>query len=446
MMFGAMKMHSHTLIRNLEKTAELKSVVEVKHSSSISVIVVLVVVLVGSSSSISVSSISIVVVVVLVCSSSSSSVFRFLGGFLRGLVLGLVLGVTRVCVGVFWVYGFLRGFLGGYTMDVITSSAFSIDNDSLNNPKEPFVANVKKLLDFDFFSPMLLIGALFPFTVPLLEKMNFAIISSSVVEFFFAILQKIKDERGTQDHKSRVDFMQLMVDSQTPEKAEAPEGEEITRGLSDHEIFSQSIFFILASYETSGTLSFFFYNLATNPEEMRKLQEEIDRTFPDEASVQYNAVMGLDYLDAAIKESMRLYPVAARLERVCKKTVEINGLTIPKGTIIIIPTLPLHRDPEYWPDPETFKPERFTKENKERIDPYVFMPFGSGPRNCIGMRFALVLMKLVIVQILRRFDVNVCDETKVPLEFGLHTFLSPKDPIKLKFTPRANTTSHCSES
>ncbi|KAL7851844.1 hypothetical protein SRHO_G00176290 [Serrasalmus rhombeus] len=277
--------------------------------------------------------------------------------------------------------------------------------------------------------------------------MNVAFFPTSATDFFCAVLQKIKAERVAKDHKSRVDFLQLMVDSQTPEKVEAQQG------LSDHEILSQSISFIFAGYETSSsTLSFFFYNMATNPETMKKLQEEIDQTFPDKTPVQYDAVMSMDYLDAALNESLRLYPVAARTDRVAKKTVEINGVNIPRGTTVMIPIYPLHRDPEYWPDPDTFNPERFTKENKESIDPYMYMPFGAGPRNCIGMRFALVSMKLAIVEILQRFDVNICDETKIPLELGNDAFLSPKDPIKLRFTPRANSksddfcNSNCSKS
>ncbi|KAI4889689.1 hypothetical protein NFI96_008016 [Prochilodus magdalenae] len=361
-MFGIIKTHSDTLVRNLEKTAKLKS------------------------------------------------------------------GVN------------LKQLFGAYSMDVITSSAFSVDIDSLNNPKDPFVTKVKKLVDFDFLSPLFLIGALFPFTIPLLEKMNFSFFPVSETDFFLAVLKKIKADRVANNHKSRVDIMQLMVDSQTPEKAEYQQAEEIKKGLSDHEILSQAVSFLFAGYETtSSTLSFFFHIMATNPKAMKKLQEEIDETFPNEAPVQYEELMGMDYLDAAQNESMRLYPVTGRLDRVCKKTVEINGVTIPKGTVVMIPTFSLQRDPEYWPDPETFKPERFTKENKEHIDPYMFMPFGSGPRRCIGMRFALVTMKLAIVQILRRFDVSVCDETKVPLELGIGGFLTPKVPIKLRFTPRANS-------
>lgn len=107
---------------------------------------------------------------------------------------------------------------------------------------------------------------------------------------------------------------------------------------------------------------------------------------------------------------------------------------------------------------------RFTKGNKELIDPYMYMPFGLGPRNCIGMRFAQVTMKLAIVEILQRFDVSVCEETQVsrrigslvaggrvfirsltltfscssqvPLELGLNGLLAPKDPIKLRLKPR----------
>uniref|UniRef100_A0A671R932 Cytochrome P450 3A n=1 Tax=Sinocyclocheilus anshuiensis TaxID=1608454 RepID=A0A671R932_9TELE len=294
----------------------------------------------------------------------------------------------------------IKEFFGAYSMDVVTSTAFSVDIDSLNNPKDPFVTNIKKMLKFDLLNPLFLITALFPFITPVLEKMDFAFFPTSVTDFFFAALKKIKSER-------RVDFLQLMVDSQTAGK------EHTEKGLSDHEILSQSMIFIFGGYETtSSTLSFFFYNLANNPEAMKKLQEEIDQTFPDKAPVDYEAVMNMEYLDAALNESLRLFPIVGRLERVCKKTVDINGLLIPKDMVVMIPTFALHRDPDYWSNPESFKPER-SGRNKESIDPYMYMPFGLGPRNCIGMRFAQVSMKLAIVEILQRFDVSVCDQTQV---------------------------------
>ena len=94
-----------------------------------------------------------------------------------------------------------------------------------------------------------------------------------------------------------------------------------------------------------------------------------------QAPAQYDAVMNMEYLDAALNESLRLYPVGNRLERFCKKTVEIGGLTIPKGTVVVVPTFPLHRDPEYWPEPDTFNPERYeAKEDETESDALLRYP------------------------------------------------------------------------
>ncbi|XP_027026681.2 cytochrome P450 3A27-like isoform X2 [Tachysurus fulvidraco] len=330
----------------------------------------------------------------------------------------------------------IKEFFGAYSMDVVTSTAFSVDIDSLNNPKDPFVTNIKKMLNFNFLHPLLIAGAMFPFIAPVLEKMDFGFFPIAVTDFFYASLQKIKSERVAQNNKKRVDFMQLMIDSQKSDKNEL-NSKDTNKGLNDHEILSQSMIFVFGGYETSSSaLSFLFYNLARYPETTKKLQKEIDEIFPNKAEVDYDAVMNMDYLDATLSESLRLYPVIFHLERVCKKTVEINGLTIPKDTVVLIPTYNLHRDPEFWPDPETFNPERFTKENKKSIEQYAYMPFGLGPRNCIGMRFALVAMKLAIVEILQRFDISLSEETKVPLKMKNGGFLISEEPIKIIFTPR----------
>uniref|UniRef100_A0AAY4B9K4 Cytochrome P450 3A n=1 Tax=Denticeps clupeoides TaxID=299321 RepID=A0AAY4B9K4_9TELE len=333
----------------------------------------------------------------------------------------------------------MKECFGAYSMDVVTSTAFSVDIDSLNNPKDPFVTNIKKMLKFDFLNPLFLLIAFFPFLGPVLSKMEVSFFPTAVTDFFYAALQKIKSERKVNSHKNRVDFLQLMVDSQGSDKEG---GHGVVKGLSDHEILSQSMIFIFAGYETtSSTLNFLFYNLATNPDVMKKLQEEIDEVFPNKAPVQYDALMKMEYLDSVLNESLRLFPVAARLERACKKTVEIHGVTIPKGVVVMVPTYALHRDPDFWTDPESFKPERFSKENKESIDPYVYMPFGAGPRNCIGMRFALVVIKLAAVELLQRYSFVTCEETQVPLELDFQGLLTPKKPVKLKMVPRDSKSS-----
>uniref|UniRef100_A0A673ZYC7 unspecific monooxygenase n=1 Tax=Salmo trutta TaxID=8032 RepID=A0A673ZYC7_SALTR len=330
----------------------------------------------------------------------------------------------------------VKEFFGPYSMDVVTSTAFSVDIDSLNNPSDPFVSNVKKMIKFDLLNPLFFLVALFPFTGPILEKMKFSFFPTEVTDFFYASLAKIKSGRD-----SRVDFLQLMIDSQ--KGSDTKTGDEQTKGLTDHEILSQAMLFIFAGYETSSsTMSFLAYNLATNPHVMTKLQEEIDTVFPNKAPIQYEALVQMDYLDCVLNESLRLYPISPRLERVAKKTVEINGIVIPKDCVVLVPTWTLHRDPEIWSDPEEFKPERFSKENKESIDPNTYMPFGAGPRNCIGMRFALIMIKLAMVEILQSFTFSVCDETEIPLEMDKQLLLMPKRPIKMRLEPRSNTSSN----
>ncbi|XP_038141277.1 cytochrome P450 3A30 isoform X2 [Cyprinodon tularosa] len=326
----------------------------------------------------------------------------------------------------------LKEFFGSYSMDVVTSTAFSVDIDSLNNPADPFVTNIKKMLKFDFLNPLFLAVAFFPFLGPVLEKFEFSFFPASVTDFFYASLRKIKANREGSKDKSRIDFLQLMIDSQKNSEVQQE------KSLNDHEILSQSMIFIFAGFETSSSsLTFLAYNLATNPEVMKTLQEEIDATFPNKAPVQYQPLMEMEYLDSVINESLRLFPIAPRLERVAKASVEINGLVIPKDMVVMIPTWPLHRDPEMWPEPEKFKPERFSKKNKDKIDPYTYMPFGSGPRNCIGMRFALVMIKLAVVEILQQYSFSVCKETEIPFEMDVQGLLAPKRPIQLKLVPRS---------
>uniref|UniRef100_A0A667I3Y6 unspecific monooxygenase n=1 Tax=Lynx canadensis TaxID=61383 RepID=A0A667I3Y6_LYNCA len=151
----------------------------------------------------------------------------------------------------------------------------------------------------------------------------------------------------------RVDLLQLMINSQNSKEMDTH------KALSDLELVAQSIMLIFAGYETTSTsLSFLVYELATHPDVQQKLQEEIDATFPDKAPPTYDALVQMEYLDMVLNEALRLYPITGRLERVCKRDVEISGVFIPKGAVVMVPTFTLHRDLDLWPEPEEFCPER----------------------------------------------------------------------------------------
>ncbi|XP_029012837.1 cytochrome P450 3A40-like [Betta splendens] len=329
----------------------------------------------------------------------------------------------------------VKEVFGPYSMDIVASTAFSVDIDSINHPSDAIVTNIKKLVKFNFTNPLIVLVVFFPFLVPIFDKLNLSFLASDQLTYFYNFLKKIKSDRTKNEHKSRVDFMQLMVDSQISESK--GDNTSSQKGLTDHEILSQALVFIFAGYDTtSSTLGFLAYNLATHPDVQKTLQEEIDKTFPQKRHPSYEALMQMEYLDMVLNESMRMFPVGSRIERMTKATVEVNGVSIPKGTIVMVPVYPLHNDPTLWSEPELFKPERFSKENKDNIDPYAFLPFGAGPRNCIGMRFAVLTMKLAIVEVLQNFTFVACEETEIPLTLGNNIFAAPKNPIKLKLLPR----------
>ncbi|XP_041603078.1 cytochrome P450 3A12-like isoform X1 [Vulpes lagopus] len=212
--------------------------------------------------------------------------------------------------------------------------------------------------------------------------------------------------------------------------------------LSDLELVAQSIIFIFAGSDTtSSCLSFLMYELATHPDVQQKLQEEIDATFPNKAAPTYEALIQMEYLDMVLNETLRLYSIAGRLERVCKKDVEISGVFIPKGTVVMVPTFILHRDQNLWPEPEEFQPERFGRKNKDSINPYTYLPFGTGPRNCIGMRFAIMNMKLALVRVLQNFSFKPCKETQISLRINTRGIIQPEKPVVLKVEPRDGSVS-----
>ncbi|KAF5918225.1 hypothetical protein HPG69_002867 [Diceros bicornis minor] len=191
----------------------------------------------------------------------------------------------------------------------------------------------------------------------------------------------------------------------------------------------------------------------------RSVQEDIDVTFPNKAPPTYDTLVQMEYLDMVLKESLRLFPIAGRIERVYKKNMEISRVFIPIGTVVMVPTFALPQASEFWPEPEEFHPKRdrllwfsyfinlfssgsrFSKENKDSINPYLYLLFGTGPRNCIGMRFAIMNMKLAVVRMLQNFSFKPCKETQIPLKLGPQGLIQPQKPIVLKVESRDGTVS-----
>ncbi|XP_008319716.1 cytochrome P450 3A27-like [Cynoglossus semilaevis] len=326
----------------------------------------------------------------------------------------------------------VKQFVAPFSLDVVTSASFGIEANALNDPHDPMNVHLEKIVNFKVW-PFLLLK-IFPFIGFLFKLLKLDVLPMKSLDYFYDTIQRLKDQRSTDD-SSGVDFLQVMIQSQIPETEIKREQDQPSEGLTEHEILSQAFIFIYGGYETTSvTLTNTLYNLATNPAVMNKLQREIDGSLPADSPVPYEALLRLQYLDQVICESLRLMPPLPHLERVCKKNLQINGVTIPRGTPVVVPVNVLHHDPRFWTKPGLFRPERFDKDSDEEVNPYAYMPFGLGPRNCIGLSYAVLVVKMVLVRLLQRYNVEPCSETMIPLEFNWKA--QPLRPIKLRFVPR----------
>ncbi|XP_072319762.1 cytochrome P450 3A56-like [Eucyclogobius newberryi] len=305
----------------------------------------------------------------------------------------------------------VKGVFGSYSMDVMGSCILSVDMDVINTPSEALMQHANDWLGVAFFS-----------------RKSFT--------FFKSIVEKIRRDRNDCADETRADLLQYLTRVQAGHKLK---GETYQQVLSDHELLCQLVMFVVGGFDTSAsTLTFVAYNLALNPAAMSRLQDEINDTFPNDSVVEFAVSLHRrEYLDCVLNESLRLYPPIARTDRVAKETVSIKGITIPKNMVVMVPFYALHRDPELWPEPQEFRPERFSKENRQKIRPYSYMPFGVGPRNCVGMRFAQAAVKLALVDVLRRYSFSVCEETEIPLEMNPQGLMGTVRPIRLRIQQRS---------
>ncbi|XP_013415692.1 cytochrome P450 3A29 [Lingula anatina] len=210
-------------------------------------------------------------------------------------------------------------------------------------------------------------------------------------------------------------------------------------GLTKEEIKNQSVLFLLAGYETSNTLmQFLLYELAMNPSIQDKLLAEIDEQYEENEVPTYETVTRLIYLDMVISETSRLYPISALfISRRCMESCVVSGISIPEGVTVQADVWSIHRDPDVWGDnPDTFDPERFSLENKVNRHPLAWIPFGAGPRNCVGMRFALMEMKITLVRMLQKYTINKSVNTPEKLTLREGGAIVPLEHIVLSMERR----------
>ncbi|XP_063776868.1 cytochrome P450 4V2 [Pseudophryne corroboree] len=187
---------------------------------------------------------------------------------------------------------------------------------------------------------------------------------------------------------------------------------------------------------TAAALNWSLFLLGSHPEVQEKVHKELDDNFgKSDRPLTMDDLKKLRYLEAVIKEALRIFPSVPFFGRTTTEECTIRGFKIPKDVNVVIVPYALHRDPEYFPEPEEFRPERFLPENASGRNPYAYIPFSAGLRNCIGQRFALMEEKVVLAAILRNFTVKACQKREDLCLLG-ELILRPQDGMWIELQNR----------
>lgn len=312
----------------------------------------------------------------------------------------------------------LRKVFGAYTMDVIGRCCFATKVDAYRNPNNQFATNVRRV-----FEPRLMFLIIF-LVLPrkLSQMLGMRMIPKEVNDYFIEATKHLIQERKSNGIKAN-DFLQLLIDAKhenatqddddDPNELHKPHklqdgnnNNSLSKGqLTDEEITAQTMIFFGAGYETTAILlQHLFYELGKSEGMQQELLTEI-KTLD---KIDYNSVNSLPLLDSIISEALRFYPPATITERLADADYVIRSkdgqtIKVEKGTVITIPIYAMHHDEDNFENPQVFDPKRFLPENRHKIHPCAYLPFGQGNRNCIGMRFALLEAKVIICRLMLDF-------------------------------------------
>ncbi|XP_055385920.1 cytochrome P450 6g1-like isoform X1 [Condylostylus longicornis] len=307
----------------------------------------------------------------------------------------------------------VKGIAQLFTIDVIASIAFGIDANSMSNPKADFLKHGREIFNFTRWRSFEF-SSLF-FLPDIVSFLNVKVFTEKSTHFLKSSFRHIMQERE-KSNMQRNDLIEALLQIRKQQKFEKDQN----KILDETSLIAQAATFFIAGYETSSTtISFALWQLTLNPEIQDRLRLEIKNVLEkSNGKLTYDLIHNMEYLNMVVQETLRLYPVLPFLDRIYKDpggkdyTLEpfCKG-SIKSGTPIHIPIYSIQRDENYFENPNKFDPERFTINNKKKIVPYSFMPFGVGPRNCIGERFGLLQTKIGLLYFLKSHKLEISERT-----------------------------------
>lgn len=285
-----------------------------------------------------------------------------------------------------------RDLMARYTTDFIGACGFGLDADSLNDENSPFRKLGMKIFNITFKRTVVIF---FKTIFPILFKET-KFLGQDLEDDILQLVNQIQKQRNFKP-SGRNDFIDFLMEWQQRGKIVVESLEQtnadgspksVELEMDDVLVAAQAFIFFAAGFETSSSAtSFTLHQLAYHPEVQRKAQADIDRVLTKyNGKLSYDAIKEMTYLDWVLQEGMRIFPSSGMLLRQCVRPYTIPGtdVTIDPGVKVNIPLVALHNDPQYFDNPCEFRPERFCPEEVAKRHKFVYLPFGDGPRSCIG--------------------------------------------------------------
>jgi cytochrome P450 len=203
-------------------------------------------------------------------------------------------------------------------------------------------------------------------------------------------------------------------------------------GMPDELILSESMQLLVAGHETSSNaLSWLLYLLSTRPDCVERIRREFDSVL-GERSMSYSDVPKFEFTTQAIMEALRLYPPFWMVDRMALADDRVGDIAIPQGSTVVVFIYGAHHSPQYWENPESFDEERFAKVNDKQHTPFTHLPFGAGPRGCIGGNYAMLQILMILSVLLRKYDFRLVPGQTI--EARPMVILRPEHGIRMTFT------------
>ena len=236
------------------------------------------------------------------------------------------------------------------------------------------------------------------------------------------IAREYIEARGKGSDEGGGDLLELLLETPYDESGEP---------MSKEQILIECMQFLVAGSETSPVaLSWTFYLLGKHPRFIGEIRDEVDAVLGS-GPITLSGLHQLRLTRRVLDEAMRLYSPFWLIDRVAVEDDEIDGIHIPGGLMVLPYIYGLHRDPELWPDPEVFDPSRFEDEAVKNRHPSAHIPFGGGPRKCIGSNMAMLQMLLILAAFVRRYDFELVSAD--PVEIDPVMILHPKGAVEMRF-------------